>query len=355
MQGGAFLGEGTYGCTFSPAVGCAVIGNNKPKVKKKLKELTKVYRTDEDVELEWGFSKILFKVDPDQKYFIYSDKRCDIPIPILKKQKDANKCTIITESKNVAKTTAKLPVLQMKFGGITLEEYVHSEKRTIREFLPKAQHILEGIRKLHSKGYIHQDLKFDNILIDKNGVPHMIDYSLLTATKGAFDINVNRYLNSKYWLHPPEYLIQQHIHQLVKDNEIDADNIIAFINHQVTENIDLTSFKLHSNDNAFLNQYILLFYPYCEYYNHLKQYTEKILNIYKKKGFTKLIKYQTSFASKVDVYSLGLTFMNLMYHMDPNDQDIRYKELIKGMIHPDPRKRMTTTQAIKHIDIILKS
>lgn len=48
-----------------------------------------------------------------------------------------------------------------------------------------AQKIAEGLKYSHNKGITHNDIKLENIMIDTNGVPRLIDYGL-ACTTGRF-------------------------------------------------------------------------------------------------------------------------------------------------------------------------
>lgn len=355
ISGGVFLGEGSYGCTFSPAVLCPMnedISVIKPKKGKnpndaQEKKLTKVFWSDRDVEEEWKFAKILREVDPQQRYFIYPREKCNVSKREVLKQANALQCSNL---RHVTNLNRKLPVLQMKYGGMTLEKWVQKEKRTISEFLPILKHILLGIQKLHKKGYLHHDLKIDNILIDADGTPHIIDYSLLTPLTGAFDSSVNGVLNNRYWLHPPEYRLQDFYKMSDPNMELPS-----YVSKHVQAESDLYYFKIQPNDLSTVNQFLLAYFPYCEMYDIIKQYIKTLLTVYHAQGKKGLYNYQTKYASKVDVYSLGLTVMNIVYHLDvPNNNDARYRKLVVGMIHPNPRRRFSVGQCINMIDDILR-
>ncbi len=347
--GGVFLGEGSYGCTFSPAVVCK--DKDRSLIKKKRakddEKLTKVFWSDRDVEDEWRFAKILQSVDPRQEYFIYPNERCVVSKKDVMKQANSSKCNSLN---NVRDKNAKLPVLQMKYGGVTLEQWVQEKRRRFVDFLPMLRHILVGVQKLHRKGYLHHDLKIDNILVDDNDVPHIIDLSLLVPLKDVFDTSLNPSLYNQYWLHPPEYRIQRFNHDL---SDIDAD-LPSFVSRHVQQEADLYYFKIQMQDISTVNQFLLAYFPYCEMYDITKKYIKTLFNVYKSHGKQGLMKYQTKFASKVDVYSIGLTVMNIIYHMDAPSNDSRFRTLITGMIHPDPRKRFSVGKCIHLLDTLIR-
>lgn len=349
MEGGAFLGEGSYGCTFTPAIPCdteSVIPNAKAAKAAKPSKLTKVFQNEKDVTEEWKFAKLLAKVDPEQLYFIYPKERCDIPRKKIEKQPNADKCNLVHQSPKPS-----FPALQMKFGGITLEQFVQRRPSDM-ELMHILRHVLRGIQKLHQFGYLHQDLKLDNILVDATGVPHIIDYSLLTPVKQAFDPRVNGYLRSQYWLHPPEYRIEaDHMDTIGVNPEM--GDLAIYINAILTDLRSSMNFKLRTTDSGLLQEFIFAWIPYCEYYGMLRDYLQGLLHQYARAGHRAVLEMQQRHAKKVDIYSLGITFMNLMYSVQTKG-DERIKKLLLFMMHPDPRKRYSATTAIRKLNEILQ-
>jgi serine/threonine protein kinase len=66
--------------------------------------------------------------------------------------------------------------------GEPLERYVHSQKLSFRETVVLFNKICTAVRYAHQQGVIHRDLKFANILVDKRGEPHVLDFGLAKAT-----------------------------------------------------------------------------------------------------------------------------------------------------------------------------
>lgn len=61
--------------------------------------------------------------------------------------------------------------------GITLEQWIkENPKPDINEVIRLIELISRGVRALHRKDVLHQDIKPDNIIIDKHGIPKIIDF-----------------------------------------------------------------------------------------------------------------------------------------------------------------------------------
>jgi tRNA A-37 threonylcarbamoyl transferase component Bud32 len=65
--------------------------------------------------------------------------------------------------------------------GQPLERYVRLEKLSFREKVVLFNKICTAITYAHQQGVIHRDLKFANILVDKRGEPHVLDFGLAKA------------------------------------------------------------------------------------------------------------------------------------------------------------------------------
>lgn len=66
--------------------------------------------------------------------------------------------------------------------GQPLEQYERSEKLSFRERIVLFNKVCTAITYAHQQGVIHRDLKFANILVDKRGEPHVLDFGLAKAT-----------------------------------------------------------------------------------------------------------------------------------------------------------------------------
>ena len=65
--------------------------------------------------------------------------------------------------------------------GQPLERYVRRNELSFREIIVLFNKICAAITYAHQQGVIHRDLKFANILVDKRGEPHVLDFGLAKA------------------------------------------------------------------------------------------------------------------------------------------------------------------------------
>ena len=78
--------------------------------------------------------------------------------------------------------------LAMEFlSGGTLTDWVRAKKRPSPEVVALFIEVGKGLGGAHAEGLIHRDFKPDNVLLDKNGVPKVVDFGLVRLTSAALD------------------------------------------------------------------------------------------------------------------------------------------------------------------------
>jgi serine/threonine protein kinase len=75
--------------------------------------------------------------------------------------------------------------------GATLIEHCNKNKFSINERLEFFRQILDAINYSHSKGFIHCDIKPNNILVDSKGTPKVIDFGI-ASKYGSFIVGKNQ-------------------------------------------------------------------------------------------------------------------------------------------------------------------
>ena len=65
--------------------------------------------------------------------------------------------------------------------GESLDRYVKSKKLSFRDKIKLFRKVCTAVSHAHQQGIIHRDLKFANILVDKRGEPHILDFGLAKA------------------------------------------------------------------------------------------------------------------------------------------------------------------------------
>lgn len=73
-------------------------------------------------------------------------------------------------------------VMELVADARTLQEYVTQRELSLRETLRLVAAVCDGVHGGHQRGVVHRDLKPDNILIDSEGRPKIIDFGIARAT-----------------------------------------------------------------------------------------------------------------------------------------------------------------------------
>jgi len=90
----------------------------------------------------------------------------------------------IYEAGTWASPEGDVPFFAMEYipGKRTIVQYVNAKELTIKEILLLFNKVCDAVHHGHQKGVIHRDLKPDNILVDNNGEPKIIDFGVARAT-----------------------------------------------------------------------------------------------------------------------------------------------------------------------------
>ena len=336
--GGKFYGEGAYGCAFSPSPACTTPETQIGKLPEdNNKVIAKVFSKIKDMDTEWKLGKQMQKIDPKQKLFYYPVATCNTTVAEVKKDPDGTKCSYTRRKKN----TDVLPIVKMVKGGMTIEEWVQQNQVDVKTFVAALLPVVAALRSLGKAKMIHHDLKFNNILYDPaTKETKVIDFGLMIPMQDAFTPSKNKFLRSKYWLHPPEYHIERHVATLRNPQKEDARRILNGV-------ISMLSFYFNKTTKTILKDTLInkVYGSYCDYEESFMKYF--FGGVFNKRSGTESIKYMCKYANKVDIYSLGMDMLYLSEYLVYPSQAEREKfyGVIRMFLQPDPRKRPGPTKA----------
>lgn len=164
------LGQGTYGCVYHPGINC----NHKPL---NAKYVTKIHSSEEKtIQNEIAISKKIQTITNYELYFSPILENCDVNLAKVDKE-EVEKCDFvkkdIEEKKRITYISSKIRFIE----GKSLMQYVQKNtKYSIVSFLYKT--LCENVKKLAEKNIVHYDLKENNIIVSKKGVPVIIDFGI---------------------------------------------------------------------------------------------------------------------------------------------------------------------------------
>lgn len=309
------IGEGNYGCVFRPFVKC-----EKKKIKK---AVGKVFVNPKEYESEHRIQDdIVSKIDPDAQFTL--PLLGDCKIQSFKPSDRASECSLID-----SKILPNLHQLIYKDGGQNLKDVLLS-KGSVKKFkmiFSKMRPILAGLVKMEIYGYVHQDIKPQNIMYDGKKI-HLIDFGIMAKSSDIFGAENMYILKYDYPYYPPEY------------------KVYAF----KTSHWPTFVSKVHDNFKFYFN------IGGQNYTNMLSIIQNEIgidVKTELKNSFTKkrkqLLQSNKAFA-KVDIYSLGIVFLQLFIWSGLHEKVFVKKSknkllkeklilLIRAMIHFDMDSR----------------
>ena len=389
LKGGRFLGEGSYGCVIKPALTCSTTKTRIHSIDK-LNKVSKIIKSTGSFEEnnELYLSKILNKLDPQQKYFLSIIDYCPIKnVPSTRSNIarvrlsdsyfnnssssiSGTKPYEIIDSKKLDEKFCPVDLSEnplniiMQDGGIDLfniAEYYRNNKHKhdilikndnmyiafymlLNDFKGVLKHLLIGLKLMHDNHFVNRDIKSENIMLKYDHKKHKIFVRYI-------DFGMSEYINNRYSKN--EYNIR-----LSGSPELIAPEIyITYYTYKYKNNIKEMVDKIRNSivDNVMYMNKMLGIKPNSltkdinELYQTIyKQLQQKTL-VYKYFG-TK--DFKNGYLSKSDIYSLGIAMYEFIYVLTENALKIEkqpaLKDLLMNMICINPEKRFNVDQCLKH-------
>jgi len=353
-KGGKYIGRGSYGCTFRPAIRCQT---NAKREKNAVSKILNSPNADE----EFKMAPTLKTIDPEQKYTLYPIKLCNAAFEPSNLNENSVLCRNI-----IRKKTRKM--ILMKDGGVNLVTVVdrlpHGKFNKLHyAFFKGLLNIFVGLEHLHANDFVHLDIKAGNIVskiesgkettfLGFMGNPtyttKLIDFGLSGLVKDKINA-VEEGAFGDYIVWPFEIRIIQDNYLKGKDSleELDLDSY-------------LYSIRRHEKDYAKPAPYWLLHdtgkTPKIDHY-------KSILAALQKQSPAAQEETKRDILKKADVYALGLvlsecysiltdiyqihekTFSNIKNIKQRNNISEPLFDLVNNMTNPDFRLRITAKDA----------
>lgn len=363
QSGGKILGEGTYGCAMTPPISCYDTKMNPNHV-------SKLMRKREALSEMKEYKKIK-KIDPKREFTLGVPKLCKRIKPLHEQAPvtfdDITKCKITEQDELFDDEPIDLTdyySLQMINGGMSIEDINTKNARKkmknskiTREIMLGIRRLFVGLGKMLKSGYIHNDIKPDNILFNPNTREfNYIDFGLM------YEIHSDHYTSHPYVFYPYDY-------------RLNADSVyhriyatLRRLSHRpIKEQVSAVKGamgSLQSHESSYSRHYIEHYlnndFGYKKAENKLAEY---YIELYKNSSSNLdfVRKAHENFNNKLDVYSLGISMFRLAYKLFAKSLDKYPKNsphyklylLFRQMIHFNTNKRITAEDALKTYDDIL--
>lgn len=298
--GGEFLGDGTYGCVFYPTIPCSK--GRTPK------GVSKVFNDLDSFRKEYDETKQVKKIDPEGAFTNPVVSKCGVKRTDIK-ESDRKMCAWI----NAAKEDSMFHQLVYRDKGIDFDKYLRNSTYTLTEVIQHLANYARAVALLERNKYTHLDLKGPNMLITDSNKAILIDFGMAKKTKAVYDIDNDYILEHPYYFYPPEFRF--------------------FVKQMVDGPKSLQRLK-NKDDQMYIGLYkmltpaplgIHLYDRMREKYNATIDIIQTQTEGFKTSG--QLEKFYTKeFASKIDVFSLGVVILQAMRHVKRRVSDYN-KEL----------------------------
>lgn len=197
QRGGVYVGHGTYGCGFRPALRCEGEAERRPGKFSKLV-------SKETARDEIQFRKLLGPYDRDQQYFLFPETICR-PAPYAPSD-NIHQCPHDFSDLRDAR------VIVLSKGGRALTRF-QPLPEDYPAFFNSLQNLFDGLGIIHAEGIAHNDIKPDNIVTRRrtNGtyLTRFIDFGLMAngadlASRATHEADIMRgygvlQTNYTYW------------------------------------------------------------------------------------------------------------------------------------------------------------
>jgi hypothetical protein len=341
MEGGHLLGQGSYGCVFTPPLLC------KSQKMKKAKRVGKITEA-EDAEHEIKIANHLRKMPLVKHYILLPDPESCEPAPIkYQKDREIKDCEATTRQDGFKISWEDSRQLFLPFGGrkplgnMIMATNIHPSSFSFLDFM---KHILEAGSLLLVAGVCHYDLHPNNFLRDPYGVVRILD---LGQAFEAREIN--------------DEIVRSRWKQLMFGFEKDAPNSMV-TNSEAPEITVINAMRNdYEQDEAIINvvkgktvfrdMEKVLGMSRETSYKELKAFFENSQSIQNQDWVQFYKLYWTGF----DAWSIGALLLKVLQYQisfteflqgDWQSKQSMTMLALKGLLNPNPRKRLDCVEAL---------
>ena len=299
------------------------------------------YKYDEEIRI----NKIISTVDPQNNFTLKMKDYFRIHKKDFKNKEEIEKSRFFKRYNHINHYYQII----YQDGGIDLIDYVKLSEDLIpfTKLLKMFLNIFEGVRTLQNNGYIHFDIKPDNIVYNKKEDKlYLIDFGLFDYINHFYDRHNTHKHSYTYAYYPMECKLAHLIYHYDL-TKTPVDYLIMILYDETKENIKDIE---------------------CDINNYLKMPLLKNMRefIYEEFGCDKInttkADFLNKYSHKLDVYSLGVTLLLLYSEYKDRKLDITeglfsenfLLDLIENMMNFNPIERYNIVDSIVHLKEIIK-
>jgi hypothetical protein len=330
QDGGTLLGQGAYGCAFSPPLKC-ITRKTGPSRGRKVGKIT----STEDAKKEFTVSKHLEGLYHADSYFTLIESLCSPAPRTQQTEKDLAKCDALKSSVSIGNLLPGKSQVIMPFAGVPLALTPHRVANI--NFFAMGKHLLEAGTLLLSARIIHGDLHMMNIMGNSRTSATFIDFGQAWSVDELSLANLNKRFhafNPRIGQNPPECCV---IDGLTEANPPSLQTILN---------------RMRDQNPLFPLIQQLFQIPIDTQIATLRRFVQTSWSFQEENWFT----FYKLYWSKFDAWAIGVNIV-VMYAgllMDPafeRSEEFRRNgnmplRVIKGMLSLDPGYRMDCAEAL---------
>jgi serine/threonine protein kinase len=345
------IGEGSYGCIHKPSLKCK---NKRTTYKNKVSKILPIKYAEKELK-EYD---VLSEIDKKHNYYLGNPILCE-PADTEYNEKSFKKCEKSVDEDN--QNLSDNDLLIMKDGGINIQLFAdkmkkvspsEESKQKMELFWIEFHRVLMGIQLFLKKGYLHYDMKPQNIVYDetKNRI-NIIDFGLMRKMSDVIKSSNDseNHLGVYHWSYPFEsnFINKDDFDKFVKSTEEEKKQIYNKITKEFKTKDDsvFRNFLTEMLSNNPKTVIMESFYNYLEGYLNFLQ-TEMT-------DYNRLLK---SSLETIDVYGTGIAIAyvnNQTNHLVDANFSKELRELSFQMTTPVLSERLTISRAIDAFENIL--
>ena len=310
------INQGTFGCIYHPGINC----NHKPQ---DMKYVTKIHASNErTTQNEINISKKIQTIKDYEMYFSPVLENCKVDLAEVDRE-DVEKCKFIQKDiQNNVKSMSYMSTKIKYIEGDSLYKYVEKQKKkvsanklySIISFLYKT--LCTNVKKMSAIKVVHYDLKENNIIVTKRGIPIIIDFGISIDMEKIKESNESK--KNAFYVYSTDYdpwcieivLIN---YLLNKKDQTSSDDIMRIFDELIKKN-ELSTVE-----------YLKDSFP--EYRENFKT---KIADKYA--GKPQLLEYLLSTYEKWDLYSVTMMFIQILKKTETTP-DANHISQIKNILY----------------------